>query len=326
MSVLVSESESSVSVRPPAENGPGTSPQTRTVWSRIKVLIRRVHLYTGLFLLPWVFLYGITGAMFNHHGLFPHVTIQHVPHSITDGSAMTDFPSAEELAQQVVQTLQAAANDASITLPDGHGAEFTNELSFEVHSSGLKHVIQIDPVSSAAAIVMHPRNPEEPEPLLTDLKNIRLNPDPHETARTAAAQILQQTGIQASGKPQPVGWTKLNFLAEVDGQPARITYVLKDGHVDVTRFTGQDGMPTRQFLLRLHTTHVQPPHWNGRMFWSLIVDVMAIAMVGWGLTGLFMWWQLRRTRLIGSVVIAFSLLTAAALYFNLHGFYATTKL
>jgi hypothetical protein len=62
------------------------------------------------------------------------------------------------------------------------------------------------------------------------------------------------------------------------------------------------------------------------MIWSLAVDTMAIAMVCWGLTGLFMWWQLKRTRLIGGVIIACSLLTAAALYFSLHDFYAMTKL
>jgi molybdopterin-guanine dinucleotide biosynthesis protein A len=39
--------------------------------SRIRLRIRRIHLYSGLFLLPWVIMYGMTGAMFNHLGLFP---------------------------------------------------------------------------------------------------------------------------------------------------------------------------------------------------------------------------------------------------------------
>lgn len=85
-------------------------------------------------------------------------------------------------------------------------------------------------------------------------------------------------------------------------------------------------MTPRQFFLRLHTSHGQPPHWNGRMYWSLILDAMAIAMVTWGISGLVMWWQIKRTRLIGSVVILASLITASGLYVAMMDFYATTKL
>ena len=53
---------------------------------------------------------------------------------------------------------------------------------------------------------------------------------------------------------------------------------------------------------------------------------MAIAMVTWGVTGLVMWWQLKRTRLIGAAVIAASLATAIWLYFGMFAFYATTQL
>ena len=123
-----------------------------------------------------------------------------------------------------------------------------------------------------------------------------------------------------------MGWCKLNLLVTVDGQPARVTYVLRDGHVDVTRFTGEPGMSLRGFFLRLHTSHGRPPHWNGRMFWSMFVDAMAIAMVIWGLTGLVMWWQIKRTRIIGAAVIAVSMMCAAGMYMGMIHFYATTKL
>ena len=62
------------------------------------------------------------------------------------------------------------------------------------------------------------------------------------------------------------------------------------------------------------------------MFWSLGVDVMAIAMVSWAFTGLFMWWQIRRLRLVGVLVIALSLSTATLMYLGMLQFYATTLL
>ena len=114
----------------PTSNTAGVAPSRggRAAWSRVKILIRRVHLYTGLFLLPWVFLYGITGAMFNHQGLFPEVAIQEVDTSELSGYAFADFPTSEGLAQQVVESLQAAAGDHSISLAQDHGAEFTNPV------------------------------------------------------------------------------------------------------------------------------------------------------------------------------------------------------
>ena len=33
--------------------------------------IRRVHMYFELFLLPWVFLYGVSAFLFNHPDAFP---------------------------------------------------------------------------------------------------------------------------------------------------------------------------------------------------------------------------------------------------------------
>lgn len=308
------------------EKTSGTSPRTGSFWSRFKILIRRVHLYSGLFMLPWVFLYGITGAMFNHQGLFPQFEFQTVDDAVVAKSDFAQFPSAEQLAQQVVETLQTAADGASVSLAENHGAEFTNNLMFEMNDAGTKHIVHLDPASKTSYVVSQLKNPETPEVLLSGIRNIKLDASVMNDAKNAAAEVFDSVGIKGKGQPRPFGWTKLNFLASVDGELARVTYVLKDGHVDVTRFTGDDGYTTRAFFLRLHTAHGQPPHWNGRMFWSLCVDAMAIAMVCWGLTGIFMWWQLKRTRMVGGLVIVASVAIAAVMYFSVHDFYAATKM
>lgn len=290
------------------------------------LVIRRLHLYAGLFLLPWVLLYGITGAMFNHRGLFPDVTIRSVDAAGPAAASMAGFPTAAELARQVVDTLQASSDDISVALASDHGAEFTNNLMFEVNNGGQKHIVHLDPVTHSSHVVTVPPNEEQPAAVLAGIKNIQLVPNPQELAQESASQALLASGVQSTQQPKPFGWTKLNFLAVVDEQPVRVTYVLKDGHVDITRHTGHDGMTIRQLLLRMHTSHGQPPHWNGRMLWSIVVDVMAIAMVCWALSGLLMWWQIKRTRRWGAGVILLSIITAGLLYFSVHEFYVTTKL
>lgn len=296
------------------------------IWTKLTILIRRIHLYAGLFLLPWVFLYGITGAMYNHMGLFPEAAITPVPFGELTESNLEDIPTDVELAKMVVEQLQAAAPDSDIRLADNHQAAFNNEIIFQVNESEGQRVIHIDPVSKNAQVAIWPHNPEAPERLLPKVKNLQLTPNPYETARSAAPLILEKSGHASSKDIKPRGWCKLNFLAEVDGQMARVTYVLRDGHVDVEKYDGNDGMTPRQFIMRLHTSHGQPPYWNGRMFWSVILDAMAIAMVSWGVTGVIMWWTIKRTRFVGGIVIAASVCTAFWLYFSMMHFYATTKL
>lgn len=305
---------------------PKTTQRPRRLVSRITIVVRRLHLYAGLFLLPWVFMYGVTGAMFNHQWLLPEVAMRAVETEQLVDTPLASFPTAEELAQQVVESLQSSAPDTTISLATNHGAEFNNNVILEVRASGAKHAVHIDPVRQSANVVLHPENEEPLQPLLEEISNITLASDPYTLAREAVPQIMAEAGIDASPSVKPMGWCKLNFLADVNGEPARVTYVLRDGHVDVTRYQGEDGMSPRQFFMRLHTSHGQPPHWNARMFWSVALDTMAIAMVTWALTGLVMWWQIKRTRLIGGIVIALSWVTAAWMVFSMIHFYATTKL
>ncbi len=303
-------------------------PKSATKFStRFTILIRRIHLYAGLFLLPWVFLYGITGAMFNHEGLFPDRVIQEVDATVLGQSPMVNFPTPSELAQQVVQTINKVHGNEAVKLMADSGAEFTNNIMYEVNEpGGRRHVVQMDPVSRSSAVVTHVSDDLKPERILKSVSNISLEPNPLDAAQKSVPYVLSAAGIESTVDPKPFGWTKLNFLAEVNGEPARITYVLKDGHVELTKYAGQHGMTSRQFLMRLHTTHGQPPHWNGRMVWSLILDVMAVAMVSWGVTGVLMWWKIKRTRVIGGFVMAASVATAVALYLATHDFYATTTL
>ena len=294
--------------------------------TRFMMVARRTHLYAGLFLLPWVFLYGITGAMFNHQGLFPEYDSQSVKPSIVAGSKIGEFPGASELAAQVTDTLNAAAPDVDVVIDENPNATFTNPLMFELHRDDKRYVVHINPVTHSSTLREFPKRDYKPAKLLEDVHNIQLDNNPQDIAKQAAKHVFAEIGIDDAPNPRPLGWTKLNFMATVDGTPARITYVLKDGHVDVTEYSGQAGMSPRGFFLRLHTTHGQTPTWTGKMIWSVFVDIMAVAMVAWGVTGLLMWWQIKRTRRIGAIVMAASVLTAVGVYLAVEHFYATTML
>lgn len=318
----------STAAKQPSANfadGSAAAARPRRPYSRFLLLLRRLHLYAGLLMLPWVLLYGVTGAMFNHQGLFPNAEFQSVSDDAV-AEAMAEFPDARTLAKQVVATLQQQAGGVTIELAAEPNAEFTGDIAFEQNGDKGRDVVYLDPVQRTAEIGWYDPNEEQTEAMLTDVRNIQLSPNPQQAARSAAAAAMKASGRYPDQDPRPFGWTKLNFLANVDDQPVRITYVLKDGHVDVSKFDGNDGMPLRHFLLRLHTSHGQPPHWNGRMFWSLAVDTMAVAMVLWAISGLLMWWQIKRTRVVGAFLLIISAGTATFLWFSVHDFYAATRL
>ena len=309
-----------------SDSGPVANRRSNRVWRRFLLLVRRVHLYAGLFLLPWVYLYGVTGAMFNHQQLFPEATFTPVSADHPAFSRIQDFPSPEELARQVAAELQSATGANEITLADAHHAAFTNSMQFEARHQDGRHLITIDSVSMSAVVAVYPPQRESPEDLLPDINSIRLSPNPHDLALSCAREILSDAPAVRPEQVKPLGWTKLNFIAYVDGVPARITYVLKDGHVDVERYDADDGFSLRQYFLGLHTSHGHPPHWNTRSLWSLVIDLMAIAMVTWGTSGVLMWWQIKRTRLLGGLVIAASLTVATLFFYGMSDYYAMTRL
>ena len=62
--------EDSITDKAQLARGRKASTTARNRYSVVLRLIRRIHLYTGLFMTPWVFLYGVSGFLFNHPGAF----------------------------------------------------------------------------------------------------------------------------------------------------------------------------------------------------------------------------------------------------------------
>lgn len=77
-------------------------------------------------------------------------------------------------------------------------------------------------------------------------------------------------------------------------------------------------MSWRSYLLCLHRAHGYPNTKNARYWWAYAVDAMFLCMVFWGFSGVFMWWQIKRTRVIGFVLLFASGVIAAYLAFAMH--------
>ena len=84
-------------------NRPVSKPPRLRAIRRAQVLklIRRIHLYAGLFLAPWVMLYGTTALLFNHPGDFTERAVSHLGADLLAGTALADPPTSKAAAEEV---------------------------------------------------------------------------------------------------------------------------------------------------------------------------------------------------------------------------------
>ena len=89
------------------------NPTRRMVMNPMKI-VRRTHLYAGLFLAPWVAMYGFSGLIFDHGDRFAPGGGAAASKPIewtADVTALPPWPEPAALARKVVAALNAAGKD-----------------------------------------------------------------------------------------------------------------------------------------------------------------------------------------------------------------------
>ena len=107
----------------------------------------------------------------------------------------------------------------------------------------------------------------------------------------------------------------VRFEAELDGAPHIVDVELSRGAVTISPKTEAEPPGWRRLLLRMHTAHTYPADDPVRWAWAVLVDITAVAMVMFGLSGLLMWWQMKNLRRKGAFwaglgIAAFGIMTA----------------
>src|SRR6185295_9127 len=97
---------------PGSYSSPSVYPKRRMEMNGMKI-VRRTHMYAGLFLAPWVAMYGFSGLIFNHGNWFaPGGDAASKPIEWkVDASALPQWPEPDVLARKVVEALNAARKE-----------------------------------------------------------------------------------------------------------------------------------------------------------------------------------------------------------------------
>lgn len=276
-------------------------------WKTFNHLLRRIHLYAGLLLLPWVFLYGVTGLLFNHHNLFADVKTLHFDRGDMEGTALAEAPTAAQIAEQVVATINARQK-SNFRLVEPSAARFERGgLSANVtDASGAAYTVSLDASGNGGTIrpARDAAANAEPAPFAAK-RGVEVEGLPLTQVEEALPDVLAKAGL-AEPKVSEVRMAPISFQMEEDGQRWQVNYNAQNGSLSGLPLT-PDNMPklsARQFLLRLHLVHHYPSEFGVRWIWAVIVDVISILMVFWGVSGIVMWLQIKRTRALGALCLS----------------------
>jgi hypothetical protein len=306
----------STSTAPAARPSPRTRARVR--YHAVMKLVRRTHMYAGLFLVPWVFLYGVTAFLFNHPDVFADREVQTGSRSDTSGTPLEGFPTAPTLATAVVDALNTQAGGPVFRIVEGETAIYSRPITVTATGKERDHSVRFDPETGAAIIRSTASSSQHPK-FWPSRDRVVLSDPPHTRLATGVPALLARLGIEPESTAVLRNPPDLVFTAQADGRPWRVVYNIQTERISAQPADDPRGtLSTRRFLTGLHLAFGYPARPGSRWFWAVVVDVMAAAMVLWGCSGLFMWWQMKSLRRWGTVTLLASAVAASCLALGMH--------
>lgn len=293
-------------------------------WNAGMRFVRRIHLYSGLFMFPWVLLYGTTGMFFNHPQWFQGGQTQSFAAGDVADGKLQGLPQPDQLAQAVVTELNTQLQESGdelgepgdaasprVVLTEDRPAQYDRELAFTIQAEEATHSVAINPLTGDGTIRTEPKAAEDSQDSnpLAEIRGVVVEEqqNPQRLAEQALPSVLDELGLPG-GTIQPARrGANLRFSATIDGKPVALSYNLGNGQLNSTMESAPAEMSTKTFLQRMHLSRGYSPHWNTRSYWAILVDLMFVSLVFWGFSGIFMWWQIKRTRWLGAATLVVSL-------------------
>jgi hypothetical protein len=114
-----------------------------------------------------------------------------------------------------------------------------------------------------------------------------------------ARQILRDIGLEGTHTVSaPRDRSRITILRQDPFTPRRIVYTPSDRKLVVEKESFR--MPA--FLERMHRRRGYLEGFVTQRVWAASVDLAIIAMIFWAASGIWMWWEMKRTRLLGGLL------------------------
>jgi hypothetical protein len=282
---------------------------------------RRIHMYLGLFLLPWVLLYGTSALFFNHADFLADHVVRELRIPGNDGSALATLPALSVYAERILQALRErdGKRETDYQLAAPEEARFVGRVHVTVEAHDARHELFLDAEDGEGLLRTYPtgRSPEEPLPL-RQISSLELEDPLQPWIEANALDLLQAEGLWAERAIHRNG-PHVEFQLRADGELWKVNYDVGTSEFRANPVDRRLGsISPRNFLTKMHTSHGFPSEARPQWFWAFAMDVMGCAMILWAFSGIPMWWQMPKVRMWGGLTIILSLLAACGLGYAMY--------
>lgn len=293
-----------------------TTPEGRTrkpsrSRGRVLRLVRRVHLYAGLLLLPWLLFFGLSGILFNHPNVGEDVRGQRIGAQDLAGFAAWQ---PEEAAGEVLAELNAEGPQR-FTLDRAYTPHFAGYSVLRAPARDGNYMMLLD-VATAKGVLVERTARKNPQGSSFPARELSLPRYSSEAVAQHARGLLRARKLphEQELEPHPAIAPELRLrVADRDGQRWNLSYDTRTGVVSGRRTESFPNLGVAQILGSMHKTHHFTFELGALWFWALFEDLLGATMVIWALTGLVMWWQVKRTRIAGIASILIALAVAGVI-------------
>jgi len=264
-------------------------------------VVRTIHLYCGVVLVPLVLMYGISALTFHHPSL--RLSNQAEIYSISGESinklGFGRYANAPELAKQVISSLQRMGQDIQLI---GEEPRLVGDFVYNSSADGKNLTINIDPRTMTGKAVELPVGSN-------GIRRLRLTQPIDKNwldYSTATVEAVVRGELKKPFELQVTSTPNLIMDIVLAGEPVIAQYDFDRNTISVAR-SDTDTLPILEFLTRMHTRHGYNSKGGIQLVWAVLVDCMAISMIVWGITGIIMALKAVRRRKRRTLILMSSL-------------------
>lgn len=273
-------------------------------------VLRRTHMYLGLLLMPWVLLFGITALSFNHPTVGRGLEGRMLPPEQL--SELTGFQAwaPETVATDLLKGLNAQGQKYTLKKDS---ARFSGWPLFARDAPGGKEVVILG-IDRGMAILTKREAPPTSAPVPFSGQAIELPQFALQDLAEQLSPLHDKLQVPTSGplRPHPKIHPELRLVLEdAQGRSYNAVYNLSTQTLEGRLSDEARHAPFVELLESLHTQHHYPASFGPTFFWALFADLTALTLCFWALSGLIMWWQMKKFRLFGAFFLGAAVILAS---------------
>jgi len=282
--------------------------KTRQRYNRAMKIVRRVHMYAGL-LLPWVMLYGLSGMLFNHPEWLGPVEVIGSYSAAEVNQAVGFAPvDADAVAAEVVAQLN---RQSPREYKVASAAVISDPLLYFGRTDQGRGLVMVSPNHGSANVRRFLDAARQDKPSF-DGATAAIESFNAAEMTAKAGVLMKSAGLEPQG-PLKASKRSANVhfqVASSGGRKWNVVYHLPTGALTGRASDADTSLDFYTLVTRLHMTHHYPDRVGARWLWALAADVLGATMLIWAVSGLLMWWQIKKTRVIGMVALSIVLVAA----------------